>query len=132
MKLIKREDVKKKPLPGRMLQLVVGKEDAVSSSKVMTMGFAHFSGESRPMASHHHAEEVIFVLSAQDGWVRHGGYSDQPDQLGEPVSLEAGMILHFPELEWHVLEFAEGGHIDIAFFYSQSDVPSDRPPKWAQ
>jgi len=129
MKLIKREDVKKKPLPGRVLQLVVGKDDAVSTSKVMTMGFAHYSAESGPMEPHRHAEEIVFVLSALDGWTRYGGSGVQPDGLGEPIPLEAGMILHFPESEWHVFEFDEGGHVDIAFFYSQPDVYSDRPSK---
>jgi signal peptidase I len=129
MKLIKREDVKKKPLPGRMLQLVVGKEDAVSPSSVMTMGFAHYSVESGAMEPHRHAEEIVFVLSARDGWTRYGGTGDQPDELGGAIPLEAGMILHFPEAEWHVFEFDEGGHVDIAFFYSQSDVYSARPSK---
>jgi len=31
------------------------------------------------------------------------------------------MTLHFPESEWHVFEFDEGGHVEIIFFYSQSE-----------
>ena len=126
MKLVKREDVEKKPLPGRVIQLVVGKEDVVSPSNVMTMGFAHYSAESGPMAPHRHAEEIVYILSAQDGWTRYGGMGDEPNELGEPVTLEAGMTLHFPENEWHVFEFNEGGHVDIIFFYSQSDVYSKK------
>ncbi len=129
MKLIKREDVEKKSLPGRAIQLVVGKEDAVSSSRVMTMGFAHYSAESGPMAPHRHAEEIVYILSAQDGWTRYGGVGDEPNELGDPVPLKAGMTLHFPENEWHVFEFNEGGHVDIIFFYSQADVYSARPSK---
>jgi len=127
MRLVKREDVKKKPLPGRMLQLVVGKEGSVSPSSVMTMGFAHYSAESGLMAPHRHTEEIVYILSAQDGWTRYGGVGDEPNELGEPVTLEAGMTLHFPENEWHVFEFDEGGHVDIIFFYSQADVYSARP-----
>ena len=59
MKLIKREDAPKKPLPGRVLQLLVGQEGAASPSSVMTMGFARYSAESGPMAPHHHAEEIV-------------------------------------------------------------------------
>lgn len=126
MKLIKRKDVEKKSLPGRVIQLVVGKEGSVSPSSVMTMGFAHYSAESGPMAPHRHAEEIVYILSAQDGWTRYGGVGDEPNELGEPVTLEAGMTLHFPENEWHVFEFDEGGHVDIIFFYSQSDVYSKK------
>jgi hypothetical protein len=124
VKLIRRENVEKKPLPGRIIQLAVGKEGAVSPSDVMTMGFAYYSAESGPMAPHRHAEEIVYVLSAQDGWTRHGGLGEHPDGLGDPVPLEVGMILHIPESEWHVFEFDEGGHVEIIFFYSQSDVYS--------
>ncbi|MFO7917227.1 MAG: hypothetical protein R6V13_04005 [Anaerolineae bacterium] len=124
MKLIKREDVSKKSLPGRVIQLVVGDEDAVSASDVMTMGFARYSAESGPMAPHRHEEEIVYVLDAQDGWTRYGGFGDEPDELGAPVPLEPGMTLHFPEDEWHVFGFDEGGHVEIIFFYSQSDVYS--------
>ncbi|MBC8265174.1 MAG: hypothetical protein H8E47_13750 [Anaerolineales bacterium] len=126
MELVKREDVKEKPLPGRILQLVVGKEDAVSYSDVMTMGFAAYSAESGPMEPHHHVEEIVYILEADDGWVRYGGTGDEPNELGDPVPLEEGMILHFPDWEWHVFEYAEGGHIDIIFFYSHPDVYSDK------
>jgi hypothetical protein len=126
MKLIKREDVVEKALPGRVIQLVVSKEDAVSASSVMTMGFAHYSTESGHMAPHRHAEEIVYVLESDRGWTRYGGYGNEPDGLGEPVPLEAGMTLHFPEGEWHVFEFEEDGHVDIIFFYSQSDVYSKK------
>jgi hypothetical protein len=32
------------------------------------------------------------------------------------------MILHFPENEWHVFEYDEGGSITIAFFYPSASV----------
>lgn len=73
------------------------------------------------------SEEIVYVLSAEDGWVRYGA---GVDQLGESVSLEAGMVLHFPELEWHVFEFGDGGHVDIIYFYGQVDNirPEDVEP----
>ncbi|MFP3896823.1 MAG: hypothetical protein ACLFV5_08340 [Anaerolineales bacterium] len=126
MKLIRREHVPQKSLPGRVIQLVVGDEGAVSASDVMTMGFARYSGESGPMAPHQHEEEIVYVLSAQDGWTRYGGIGDAPDELGAPVPLEPGMTLHFPEDEWHVFGFHEGGHVEIIFFYSQADVYSEK------
>ena len=117
MYLIKREDLQKEFLPGRTIQKAVGK-DAVSSSGRMTMGFAHYSDQSGPMEPHHHAEEIVYILSAKDGWVRMG---DTPDQLGQPIELKTGITLHFPPLEWHVFEFKPGGHVDIIFFYGQVD-----------
>jgi len=115
MKLVERKEVKKKSLPGRILQLVTGQEDAVSHSDMITMGFARYSAESGPMDPHHHVEEVVY-----------GGFGDEPDELGDSVSLEPGMTLHFPDKEWHVFEFAEGGHIDIIFFYANPDVYSTK------
>ena len=29
--------------------------------------------------------------------------------------------LHFPELEWHVFEWDEGGYVDALFIYGQVD-----------
>ena len=124
MRVIGREDVKKKLLPGRMLQLVVGRDDAASSSRVMTMGFAHYSAESGVMEPHRHAEEIVLVLGAEDGWARYGGFGDEPDEMGEPVPMEPGMTLHIPESEWHVFGFHDGGYVDIAFFYGQPDIYS--------
>jgi mannose-6-phosphate isomerase-like protein (cupin superfamily) len=124
MKLVKRKGVKEKPLPGRVLQLVTGQEDAVSHSDIITMGFARYSVESGPMDPHHHVEEIVYILESKDGWVRHGGFGEKPDELGDSVTLEPGMTLHFPKNEWHVFEFAEGGHIDIIFFYAHPDVYS--------
>jgi hypothetical protein len=113
-------------LPGRALQLLVGGEGAVSPSEVMTMGFARYSAEAGPMAPHRHAEEIVYVLESDRGWTRYGGFGPEPDELGGPVALEPGMTLHFPENEWHVFEFEEGGHVEIIFFYSQSDVYSKK------
>ena len=126
MKLIKRQDVPEKMLPGRALQLLVGGEGATSPSSVMTMGFARYSAEAGPMAPHRHAEEIVYVLESEQGWTRYGGSGDEPDKLGGPVPLEPGMTLHFPANEWHVFEFDEGGHVEIIFFYSQSDIYSKK------
>lgn len=117
MQLIKRRDLETVQLPGRMVQTAIGK-GALSSSTKMTMGWARYSEESGPMEPHHHAEEIVFILSAEDGWVRYG---PARDRLEMRASLEAGMLLHIPALEWHVFEFGAGGHVDILFFYGQVD-----------
>ena len=117
MTYFKRDDLERIMLPGRVIQTAVGK-DGFSSSQQMTVGFAHYSAESGPMEPHHHAEEVIYVIDAQDGWVRSG---PDKDELGSPVPLEAGMILHIPPLEWHVFEYDGGGYLDLVFIYGQVD-----------
>jgi hypothetical protein len=124
LKVVKRSDVKKKLLPGRALQLVVGRDDAASASGALTMGFAHYSTESGRMEPHRHAEEVVLILGAKDGWARYGGVGDKPDEMCEPFPLKEGLILHIPESEWHVFGFGDGGYVDIAFFYGQADVYS--------
>lgn len=117
MKIVNRDDLTPHPLPGRVIQKAVGK-DAASSSSRMTMGFAHYSAASGPMEPHHHAEEIVFILAASHGTLRYG---PAKDDLPHVVSLQPGMTLHVPELEWHVFEFAEGGFVDILFFYGQVD-----------
>jgi len=116
MHVIRREELEQVQLPGRVIQKAVGK-DSFSRSTRMTLGFAHHSGESGH-EPHHHAEELVYVLSALNGWVRCG---PSPDRLGPPLALEAGMILHFPELEWHVIDIGKDGHVDTLFFYGQVD-----------
>ena len=117
MRLIKRSELHQEELPGRIIQKAVGKE-SFSTSARMTMGFATYSEESGPMAPHHHAEEIIYVTGAKDAWVRYG---ESEDELPTRVDLEEGMTLHFPTLEWHVFEFAQGGFLDVIFFYGQVD-----------
>lgn len=115
--------MEKRLLPGRVLQLVVGREGAASSSQTMTMGFAHYSAESGQMEPHRHAEEIVLVLDCENGWIRFGGF-DRPGEMREPFTLEEGMILHIPESEWHVFGYEENGYVDIAFFYGQGDIYS--------
>ena len=117
MEIIKRGSVGKLHLPGRIVQKAVGK-DASSTSLRMTMGFAHYSEASGPMEPHQHAEEIVYIVSAQDGWVRWGS---DPEALGTPIPLQEGLTLHIPALEWHVFGFGPGGHVDIIFFYGQVD-----------
>jgi len=115
--VLKRKDLDRVKLAGRTLQKAVGGPDEgkVTSSK-MTVGFARYSAESGPMEPHHHAEETIYVVDARNGYIRPGTTADR---LGGRVRLEAGMILHFPELEWHVFERDEGGYVDALFIYGQ-------------
>ena len=117
MKCFRRDELKKVRLPGRVIQKAIGK-DSSSESRKMTVGFAHYSAESGAMEPHHHAEESLYVVDVKDGWVRFG---PEKDRLGDPVPLEAGMVLHCPELEWHVFEFDEGGYVDLVFIYGQVD-----------
>jgi len=115
MQLLRRELLEKHILPGRIIQKAVGK-DSFSISEKMTMGFAHYSRESSSMEPHHHAEEIVYVLGAERVWIRYG---PSKDELGHKTALEAGMVLHFPELEWHVFEYDDDGFVDIIFFYGQ-------------
>ena len=117
MKILARESLEPILLPGRTIQKVVGKDGPSVSSK-MTMGFAHYSAESGPMDPHQHAEEIVYILNAKDGYLRYG--PSQVD-LPEKLKLRAGMTLHVPELEWHVFEYGEGGFVDIIFIYGQVD-----------
>ena len=123
MDVVKRSNLDRVKLAGRTLQKAIGGpgEGEVTSTK-MTVGFARYSAESGPMEPHHHAEESIYVVDARDGYVRWGTAADR---LGVRVQLEAGMILHFPELEWHGFEWDEGGCIDALFIYGQ--VANIRP-----
>ena len=124
MNVIKRKEVEKKQLPGRLIQLVIGKDNAASSSEMMTMGFAHYSAESGIMEPHRHAEEIVLVLGATRGWTRYGGFDNEPNEMCEPIPLEKGMVLQIPWSEWHVFGFDNGGYVDIAFFYCRPDIYS--------
>jgi len=117
LNVIPRENLKREMLKGRVVQHSVGKAGASKSAR-MTVGFARYSEESGPMEPHQHAEEVVYVVDAKDGWVRYG---PSPDKLGERIQLRRGMTLHTPELEWHVFEYDRGGYVDIVFYYAQVD-----------
>jgi mannose-6-phosphate isomerase-like protein (cupin superfamily) len=116
MKFFYRNELKKYNLPGRIIQKAVGK-DGESTSKKMTVGFANYSAASGPMEPHNHAEETVYIIDAHSGRIRFGS---KKDQLGDPITLKPGMILHIPELEWHVFEYNKGGYVDIIFIYGQA------------
>lgn len=117
MNYFRRSDLPVEVLPGRAIQKAVGK-DGYSKSGKITMGFARYSADSGPMAPHAHAEEVVYILAADRGWIRCG---PSPDRLGDPIPLEAGMVLHNPPLEWHAFGYDEGGYVEIIFIYGQVD-----------
>jgi hypothetical protein len=117
MNIIKRSDLDKICLPGRIIQKAVGKDGSSTSGKI-TMGFARYSEESGPMEPHHHAEEVVYILSSKKGWVRYG---QELGRLENLIPLETGMVLHNPPLEWHQFGYEQGGHVDIIFIYGQVD-----------
>ena len=117
MKVLRRSDITEEHLPGRVLQKSIGRNSAWPSEK-MTVCFARYSAESGPMEPHNHAEETVYIIDAENGWVRTG---PSKDNLPEKVMLGPGTTLHFPELEWHVFEHGEGGFIDALCIYGQVD-----------
>ena len=117
MQIIERDGLEILHLPGRQVQKAVGK-DSFSRSAKMTMGFARYSEECGPMAPHHHAEEIVYIISAKDAWTKEG---ESADRLGPPIPLQGGITLHIPAIEWHVFGFEPGGHVEIIFFYGQVD-----------
>lgn len=119
MELIRRDELPEVQLVGRVLQNAVGKEGSARiASTAMTVGFATYSERSGEMQPHRHAEESIYIVDAKDAYVLHG---DAEDRLGDRRELETGMIMHFPENEWHVFRYEKGGHLDILFVYGSVD-----------
>ncbi len=117
MRVLRRGDLPKERLVGRILQKAVGKDAAIQSRK-MTVAVCRYSAESGRMKPHQHAEETVYIIDAKDGWIRRGPSKiDLPDKV--PVS--AGTLLHFEELEWHVFEHGDGGFIDALCIYGQVD-----------
>lgn len=123
MEFVRRKDISKNELPGRVIQMAVGKGAKIESTK-MLVAFAHYSAESGPMEPHRHVEESMLVLDARDASFRYG---PGKDKLGNPVPLENGMILHFDPLEWHVFEYGKGGYLDMLCIYAQ--VENIYPPE---
>lgn len=117
MDFLKRNSIEENHLPGRIIQNAVGKGYVINSEK-MTICFAHYSAESGPMEPHNHAEETVVVLSAEKSFVRWGTVKDN---LEHKQALAAGDVMHFPELEWHVFGYDEGGSLDALCIYGQVD-----------
>jgi hypothetical protein len=112
-------------LPGRIIYKATGQDGPMVSSR-MTVSFGTYAGEYGPMTPHRHAEECVYIVHSLRGRVRYGG---KPDALEHSLMLGDGMLLHFPENEWHVFEFDPGGRIDAMFIYGQTDNirPEDIP-----
>lgn len=119
MELLRRSELKKQHLPGRIIENAVGKGEAypVESGK-MTICFAHYSQESGPMEPHNHAEETVVVLAGEKCFVKFG---PARDRLNEKRMLIPGDVMHFPELQWHVFGYEEGGFLDALCIYGQVD-----------
>jgi mannose-6-phosphate isomerase-like protein (cupin superfamily) len=114
---IKKSDVPLESLPGRGVNNAIGKGFYSESGK-MSVGFCRYSEEFGPMQPHHHAEEAVYVVHADRAYVAWGG---DEQHLANEMPLEDGMLLHFPELEWHVFRYDEGGSLEIIFIYGQVD-----------
>jgi hypothetical protein len=117
MRATHRDRVAVDPLPGRGIRRFVGRDSALAS-EAMTVGIARYADEFGPMAAHNHAEETVYILSAERAWVRWG---PGPDDLPERIDLEPGVVITTPALEWHVFEWEPGGHIELLFIYGQVD-----------
>jgi hypothetical protein len=123
---VHRREVPVVRLPGRDIQRIIGKDAHLASGR-MTVATAYYSDGAGPMAPHQHAEECIVVLDARGARVRYG---PAPDDLPTVIHLEAGLVLHIPELEWHVFEWDAGGFADCMVIYGQVD--NIRPEDIAQ
>ena len=117
MEFIKRQDIIKNKLTGRIIEAVVGKNNIIPSNK-MTICFATYSKETGKMEPHNHAEETVVILNCCDGWVKFGS---SKEDLSEKIYLEKNMILHFDELEWHVFGYDNDGYIEALCIYGQVD-----------
>ncbi len=117
MKLIKREELDEQEILGRRLQPAVG-FGMYSGSNKMTVGFATYTDEDSEMEPHCHAEEAIYVISAEKAWFMYG---PDKDSMSIKIELKEGRILHFAENEWHTFGCLKGGHADLIFFYGQAD-----------
>lgn len=119
MELLRRKELTQNHLPGRIIENAVGKGAAYPvESQKMTICFAHYSKESGPMEPHNHAEETVVVLAGEKCFVKFG---PAKDQLTETHTLIPGDVMHFPELEWHVFGYEEGGYLDALCIYGQVD-----------
>ena len=117
MVILRKDDLAHELLPGRIITKAVGK-GSPSPSERMTVGYADYCEEAGPMAPHNHAEETVFIIRSENGYLRRG---NEKDQLGERIPLKPGMLVHFPPLEWHVFEYDKGGRVEILFIYGQVD-----------
>jgi hypothetical protein len=97
--------------------MFVGNGAALESRK-MTVGIANYSASAGRMEPHHHPEETIYILDAENAWVRFG---PAPEDLPHRIDLKSGVILHIPDSEWHVFEWSDGGHAEALVIYGQVD-----------
>ena len=117
MNIIKRAQIEKVSLPGRVAQTAAGK-NGLSKSDKMTVGFGHFGIECGHAEPHIHAEEMCYIVSAKDSWISYGS---SKDNLERKTMLESGMLVHIAQNEWHCFDFKDDGHVDLVFFYAQVD-----------
>jgi uncharacterized RmlC-like cupin family protein len=117
MDYLKRSDIIKKNLPGRVIQNAVGKKEAnpIPTEK-MTVLFAHYDAENGPMEPHNHAEETVVILAADKGFIKWGSAKDT---LEHTQTLAAGDVLHFPALEWHAFAYEGRGYVDALCIYGE-------------
>ena len=115
MDYVERKDIFENRLPGRTVQNAVGHNSAVLSEK-MTVSFCRYDETTGIMEPHNHAEETVVVIGAEKSYVLWG---PDKDNLCYRQDLKFGDVMHFPNLEWHVFRFDEGGYLDAICIYGQ-------------
>lgn len=117
LRYVNKNEVEIEALPGRGLLRIIGKNSCFDSS-VMSVGYALYSEEYGVMEPHNHAEETVIITRVKDGYVSWGEHANN---LTHSLKLEAGMVLHIPEKEWHVFTYDQGGYVEIIFIYGNSE-----------
>ena len=108
-------------LPGRTLRDAVGKNGPIVTTGLRVC-VCVYSEEAGPMEPHRHIEEACYVTRSDRAWVRYGSTKDCLD--GKEL-LTPGMLIHFPDWEWHVFEYEKGGMLELVCFYGSTE---DRTP----
>jgi len=118
MKIIaSKNDLSGKVFKDRIIYKGIGREGPIISGK-MTVGFGDYSSDIGTMEAHQHAEETVYIVSAEKAYIRRG---ESKDTLEKQIPLKMGMLVHFDEMEWHVFDCDQGGHVTILFIYGQVD-----------
>lgn len=121
MECLKQSELKSNMLPGRIVQEAVGKNGPAFTA-AMRVCICEYCARAGKMQPHRHIEESVFVTECDRAWVRYGSTEACADGK---VMLEEGMVMHFPDWEWHVFEYEEGGMLKLVCFYASTE---DRTP----
>lgn len=121
MKFLYDDKLESVMLPGRTVREAIGKKGPVLTT-AMRVCICEYSEASGPMEAHRHIEEACYVSKSDRAWVRYGSTKDCTEGK---VMLTPGMLIHFPDWEWHVFEYEDGGMLELICFYGSTE---DRVP----